>query len=65
MNTLERLLTEPQAAKLLAMSPRKLWSIRQAGEISHIVSGKNIRYEMTDLRTWIDNHKRSCEPSRN
>ena len=63
--TLEPLLTELQAAKILAISPRKLWSIRQAGEIGHIVSGKSIRYEMTDLRTWIDSHKRSCEPSRN
>lgn len=63
--TVEPLLTEHQAAKLLAMSPRKLWSIRQAGEITHITSGKNIRYEMIDLRTWIDNHKRSGEPSLN
>ncbi len=65
MNTLESLLTETQAAKFLAISPRKLWTLRQAGEIGHIVSGKSIRYEMTDLRTWIDSHKRNCETSRN
>ena len=63
--TLEPLLTELQAAKILAISPRKLWSIRQAGEISFVVTGKSIRYEFTDLRRWIDSHKRLCKPNRN
>jgi hypothetical protein len=51
------LVTEKQAAKALAISPRKLWSIRNAGEITYLRSGSAVRYDVDDLRAWIERNK--------
>jgi predicted DNA-binding transcriptional regulator AlpA len=63
MTTVESLLTEPQAAKILSISPRKLMNLRRAGEINHINSGRSIRYDMSDILAWIDRHRRGGDPS--
>jgi predicted DNA-binding transcriptional regulator AlpA len=65
MTAIEPLLTEPQAAKILSISPRKLMTLRRAGEIKHISSGRSIRYDIRDIRQWIDQHRRRDDPSRN
>lgn len=65
MITIEPLLTEPQAAKILSISPRKLMTLRRTGEINHIISGRSIRYDMSDIRAWIDQHRRRGDPSQN
>jgi alpha-galactosidase/6-phospho-beta-glucosidase family protein len=65
MTAVEPLLTEPQVAKILSISPRKLMTLRRAGEINHISSGKSIRYDIRDICDWIDQHRRSGDPSRN
>ncbi len=59
------LLTEPQAAKALAISPRKLWSIRNEGGIPCVKSGRLVRYDRDDLRAWIDRNKQAPVPSNN
>jgi len=46
------LLTPPQAAEALAISPRKLWSLTTSGEIPHVRIGRSVRYPIDDLRTW-------------
>jgi excisionase family DNA binding protein len=51
------LLRPKDAADLLAISPRKLWSITRAGEVPHIRIGRNVRYCPTDLATWIEDRK--------
>jgi len=55
---IEQLLLKPaEAAKALAISPRKLWSMTAGGEISHVRNGKAVRYDPADLRAWIDRNK--------
>ena len=48
------LLTPVQAAKALASSPRKLWGMKDSGEIPHIRIGKCVRYSIDELEQWID-----------
>lgn len=51
------LLNERDAARMLSISPRKLWSIRSAGEIAHIQLGRMVRYAVEDLQSLIDHHR--------
>ncbi len=48
------LLTATQAAEALAISPRKLWSMTQSGQVPHIRLGRCLRYPAADLQRWID-----------
>jgi excisionase family DNA binding protein len=48
-----------QAAKALAISQRKLWSLTANGEIPHIRLGRCVRYPVDDLRQWINEQKGS------
>ena len=51
------LLTEVEAAKLLSISPRSLWSLRRAGRIRFIRIGTaGIRYSHDHLREFIESH---------
>ena len=51
------LLTPEQAAKALAISPRKLWGITAAGEIPHLRIGRCVRYPVQDLQRWIESRQ--------
>lgn len=51
---LPRLLTSREAAKVLSISPRKLWSLTAGGEIPHVRIGRSVRYSMASLSEWID-----------
>jgi excisionase family DNA binding protein len=58
MQMTDSLLLKPaEAAKALAISARKLWSMTAAREIPHIRMGKSVRYDPTDLRAWIEANK--------
>ena len=48
------LLTPPQAAEALAISPRKLWGMTAIGEIPHLRIGRSVRYPVDALQAWID-----------
>jgi excisionase family DNA binding protein len=53
-----RLLLRPrEAASLLAISERKLWSLTQRGDIPPVRIGKSVRYDPADLRAWIERQK--------
>jgi excisionase family DNA binding protein len=53
-----RLLLRPtEAARALAISPRKLWSMTAGGEIPHIRLGRQVRYDPDDLRRWLEELK--------
>lgn len=54
------LLTEREAAKALAVSPRKLWGLRTAGEIPCVRFGRSVRYDPVDLQAWIARTKTSA-----
>lgn len=51
------LLTPQQTAPALAISPRKLFSMTASGEIPHIRIGRCVRYDLDDLRNWINEKK--------
>ncbi|GAG19234.1 unnamed protein product, partial [marine sediment metagenome] len=48
-----------EAARLLAVSPRKLWAMtfEQEPALPFIRSGRLVRYPVADLRAWIDAQK--------
>lgn len=47
------LLRREDAAKLLAISPRLLWSLTRRGEIPHVRLAKSVRYSVEALRAWL------------
>jgi excisionase family DNA binding protein len=54
----ERLLVTPkQAAQSLAISERTLWTLTDKGEIKRIQIGRCVRYDLDDLRCWIEKQK--------
>lgn len=52
------LLKQDDAARRLAISPRKLWELTNRGEIPCVRIGRAVRYDPEDLRAWIDNAKK-------
>lgn len=56
------LLTPKQTAEVLAVSPRKLWSMTASGQIPHLKIGRLTRYCVDDLRRWIDDQTRGGAP---
>ena len=55
------LLTEEQAAKLLSLSPRKVWELAACGAIPSIKIGTVKRYRRMDLEEWV---RRGCPTER-
>ena len=51
-----RLLRAAEAARVLAISPRKLWSLTASGDIPHVRIGRVVRYSRLDLEAWIKSH---------
>ena len=51
------LLTEREAAEVLAISPRKLWELRMCGKIPCVRIGRAVRYDPADLKAWITQQK--------
>ena len=47
------LLSEPEAAKALGISPRTLWSLRERGEVPHVRIGRAVRYPVAGLEAYI------------
>ena len=45
------------AARMLAISPRKLWELTDRGEILCVRFGRMLRYDPDDLRRAIEKHK--------
>ena len=55
------LLPLKEAAAWLAISERKLWGMTANHEIPHIRLGRCLRYPVSDLERWIDEHKEGGE----
>lgn len=52
------LLTRDEAAAVLRISPRFLWSKTKAKEIPCIKIGKCVRYRLSDLAAWLDGQEK-------
>lgn len=46
-----------EAARLLAISERTLWSLTRSREIPHVRLRRCVRYDIEDLREWIATNK--------
>ena len=57
------LLTARQAARVLTISARTLWSLTKDGQIPAVRIGRAVRYDPADLRRWIDRAKDSQKAS--
>jgi excisionase family DNA binding protein len=62
--TIAPLLLSPRdAARSLAISPRKLWDLTKRGEIPKVPCGRLVRYDTRDLLAWIERQKVSIIPA--
>ena len=57
------LLTVRQAAKVLSISERTLFTLTQDGQIPAVRFGRSVRYDPADLRRWIEAAKNSRKAS--
>jgi excisionase family DNA binding protein len=46
-----------QAAEMLAISERTLWTLTDRGDIPVIRIGRAVRYDPADLRRWVEANK--------
>ncbi len=53
-----------EAARLLGISPQKLWSMTAAGELPHFRVGSGLRYRVESLRAWIEAREREAAEAR-
>ena len=51
------LVDEREAARLLGVSPRTVWALAASGELSVVRIKRAKRYDMADLRAYIDAQK--------
>jgi excisionase family DNA binding protein len=58
------LIKAKDAAKLLSLSDRKLWELTNRGVIPCIRIGRSVRYDVVDLRFWIEQRKKSNQARR-
>ncbi|MCE9589087.1 MAG: helix-turn-helix domain-containing protein [Planctomycetes bacterium] len=54
------LVGEREAARLLGISARKLWSMAAGGEVPYVKIGTAKRYSIEALRTWIAAHEQGA-----
>lgn len=52
-----QLLRPSDAARVLAISPRKLWELTNRGELPAVRIGRAVRYDPCDLTAWIETAK--------
>jgi hypothetical protein len=46
--------TDREAARILRLSPRKIWDMGMKGEIRRMVSGRSVRY---DVRGYVETQR--------
>jgi excisionase family DNA binding protein len=57
------LLTPPEAAAALGISPRLLWQLTKDGHIPAVRLGKAVRYSPAALQQWISDRASVVEKS--
>ncbi len=65
--TVPPLLVSPrQAARMLAICERTLYTLTKAGEIPAVRIGRCVRYSVTELQEWVRRgSKKKCESGQN
>ena len=53
------LLTPREAAKALSVCERTLFGLTKEGELPTVRIGRAVRYDLADLRAWIEKAKKS------
>jgi excisionase family DNA binding protein len=54
-----RLITDSEAAELLALTPRQVARLAKRGELPSVkLPGEETRYDPDDIRQWVESHKR-------
>ena len=53
--------TEREAARRLGISPRTMWTLRNAGQVPFIKIRGAVRYAVTDLIELIERNRQSAE----
>ena len=51
------LVKPPEAARILAISERLLWSMTISGDIPSVKIGRARRYDLRDLDRWVQQRK--------
>ena len=59
------LLNSRQAAELLQISPRKLFSLKKGGKIPVVRFGRSVRFARADLLQAIENHRTAAADNSN
>lgn len=57
MKPLARLMTVREAADVLRVSERTLWTLTHSGELPAVRVGRSVRYDKGDLARWIASRK--------
>ena len=52
-----RLVESLEAAAILSISPRTLWTLTNEGDLPCVRIGRSVRYDLRDLDAWIERHK--------
>jgi len=58
------LVTPREAARMLAVSPRKLWAMtfEETPALPYVRCGRLVRYAPGELRQWIDAQRKGGQP---
>jgi len=59
------LLTGPQAARLLNVSPRTVFTLTKTRQLVAVKIGRSVRYDPADIRAWIASAKNNSQNSQN
>jgi excisionase family DNA binding protein len=57
MDATKLLLTPREAARMLSICEKTLWSLTKRGEIPAVRIGRAVRYDPRDLAAWIKSAK--------
>lgn len=56
-----KLLSSREAAKMLNISDRTLWKLRNSGEIPAIKIIRSVRFDQNDLQKYIDRNREAAK----
>ena len=62
-NLPHKLLSDPEAAELLCVTPQTLavWRCKKRYNLPYIKVGRKVRYREADLLAWLDSRTQRCE----
>lgn len=56
------LVTSREAARLLSICERSLWSLSQSGALKAVRIGRSVRYAVADIEDYIERSRQSVQP---